>query len=388
MLSNKQFGFRPNRSTLDALFQLTNQINLNMDKRYVTLAVFIDFSKACVQHELLLQKLETLNFDKDTFKLLESYHSQRKQKVLANGIFPNYLNVSQGVPQGSIIVPLLYIIYANDVTKIIKNSQFALYADDLVLFSKCSNLAKAKIGIQKDLKALEKWCAENRIFVNVNKTKCMTFGSKLTLSKNKEVNTNLTISGQPISKVHSYCYLGMLLDEQLNYEQQAQLIVKRVRNKLVQLCSMRYFLTNKAALLIYKNMILPILEYGNIFLSSLSSSTLKKMQIIQNKALRLAIDYRRELSLKDLHTEAKLQKLKVRRQSHTLQFMFHQKSNKKLLVRRATGRITRSSNKLLFKLPRPRTEKFKSSLPYFGFKLWNQVPAGLQKVTDLHCFKH
>ena len=388
LLTGLQYGFRPDRSTLDALYQLTNQINLNLDRKTPTLVTFIDFKKAfdCVQHDLLIHKMKKLNLDPGAILWLESYLNHRKQCVLANSKTSDCLCITQGVPQGSIIGPLLYIIYANEISKIIKHSKIALYADDTVLYSTCKTLTTARYRMQKDLKSLERWCARNGIFINASKTKYMIFASKLKLAAIKDEDIILKVDNQQITRVHSYCYLGITLDEQLNYEQHAQLVIKRVSNKLNQLRSMRYFLNKKASLLIYKNMILPILEYGDIFFSSLSAATLNKLQVIQNRALRLAIDCRRVLNTKDLHKEAKLDKLKVRRKRHILQFLFHKKTNSKLIVRMPRGRVTRSASKVLFKLKKPNSEKFKVSLHYSG--LWNALPAVLQKLDDPVCFKH
>ena len=149
--------------------------------------------------------------------------------------------------------------------------------------------------------------------------------------------------------------------------------------KLIQLKRMRLFLNKKAALLIYKNTILPIMEYGNIFLTSLSVATKKKLQIMQNRALRIA--------LSSNHVEAKLLKLGICRKAHMLQFAFRQKSNRKLLIRKRVGCSTRSSSKTLFKLKKPTTEKYKKSLSYNGFKLWSSLPAGIQSLKESVSFK-
>ena len=274
-----------NRSTLDALYQLTNQINLNMDKRCITLVTFIDFKKAfdCVQHDLLLGKLKNLNLDKLTLKWLESYLTDRQQKVMANGLTSTPRKTTQGVPQGSIIGPLLYIIYANDIANLMKKCEVSLYADDTVLFTNCKSIEKAQKIMQNSLKTLEKWCNRNGIFINVNKTKYMLFGSKVALAKYKDREVTLKVGKQTVARVHNYCYLGVTLDEQLNYELHAQSLFGRVKNKLSQLRAMRYFLNKQAMLMINKNMILQILEYGDIFLSSLSKQTRKSRKFFKTK---------------------------------------------------------------------------------------------------------
>ena len=151
---------------------------------------------------------------------------------------------------------------------------------------------------------------------------------------------------------------------------------------------MKYCLNKQGALLVYKNMILPLLEYGDIFLSSLSVATRKKLQVMQNKALRIALNSRNQESTADLHKLAKLSKLKDRRKMHVLQFMFKKKNEIKLLARKPVGRTTRSSGKILFKLRKPVTEKYKRCISYSGHKSWNQLPSGIQTIENLLCFKY
>ena len=151
---------------------------------------------------------------------------------------------------------------------------------------------------------------------------------------------------------------------------------------------MRSFLTKKAALLVYKNMILPLLEYGDIFLSSLSQNTKNKLQVLQNKGLRLALLADKRESTKPLHEEATLQKLKVRRKVHTLQFLFRKKADRKLFARiPRRGTVTRSAKKINFKIRKPNTEKYKNCVAYYGRKLWNQLPSSKQGIDEGNCFK-
>ena len=203
---------------------------------------------------------------------------------------------------------------------------FRYYADDTVLFTNCNSVDRAQKLMQASLVALEQWCKRNAIFVNVKKTKYMLCGSRVALAKYRDKEIMLKIDKQAISRVHSYCYLGVTLDEQLNYETHAQGIFGRVKHKLYQLRAMRYFLNKQAMLLIYKNMVLPILEYGDIFLSSLSKQTRKAMQVLRNKALKIALNHRKRDSVENVHKEANLAKLDIRRKIHTLQFAFGEKN--------------------------------------------------------------
>ena len=169
---------------------------------------------------------------------------------------------------------------------------------------------------QEDLDRLQNWCIENQIFVNAQKTEYMLFGSKSKINLNVEMSIH--VGQSKLERVNSYTYSGVTLDEQLNYESHMSQIIKRVSDKLYQLNKIRYFLNTRAALLllVYKNMILPIVEYGDVFAISATLETRKKLQKLQNRGLKLAMGKDKLFSTKKLHSEAKLQKLIWRRKQH------------------------------------------------------------------------
>ena len=140
--------------------------------------------------------------------------------------------------------------------------------------------------------------------------------------------------------------------------------------------------------MVYKNMLLPILEYGDVFLTATSVINRKRLQVLQNKGLRCALNKGLETSTKDLHAEAKLLKLKFRREQHILNYMFDQAVNPKLLKSKPTYSIrTRSSFKKLMRIKRPNTEKFKKSLAYQGPKKWNALPESYHHIPDKNSYK-
>ena len=137
LLSDKQHGFRKSHSTTHAIAQVTNYINKKMDARLPTVAVFIDFRKAfdCVQHPVLIQKLNKPGFNMTVINWICSYLSNRQQRVYANETYSSFQDITQGVPQGSVLGPLFYIVYANDLVNKVDNCGIALYADDTVLYT-------------------------------------------------------------------------------------------------------------------------------------------------------------------------------------------------------------------------------------------------------------
>ena len=389
LLSSYQHGFRKERSTSGAVYQLLERINLNMDRRIPTLVTYIDFKKAfdCVQFDILLRKIDKLGLNSHIPKWLKSYLANRQQRVMANGVTSNILDIRQGVPQGSILGPLLYLIYADDLKEVIKKCGFAFYADDTVLYLVHANFVRAKSNMKRNLCAINRWCRKNGIYMNTNKTKFMIFGSKHTLAKVKDFK--LVIEGQEIERVLSYTYLGITLDPSLTFDKHVSKLVIRVTNRVRQLKSMHTFLTSRAALLVYKNMILPIVEYGDFFLSATTKCNRDKLQVLQNKALRVIHKVDRCYSSDTVHLDSRLLKLKYRREIHLVNFMFGIREDLKAREpERRYGIRTRSSNKLNFALRRPNTEKYKNCASYQGIKSWNRLPTAIQQEQNKLIFKN
>ena len=306
LLIEEQHGFRRGHSTIHSVAQFTTFVNKKLDIRSPTIATFIDFRKAfdCVQHPILLDNLVAMGLDNSVVEWVKSYLTERKQRVLANDTYSSYQTVTQGVPQGSVLGPLFYIVYANDLARIIKNCKIAMYADDAVLYISHPNNDIAVQRMQEDLDSLSRWCHDNSIMANTDKTKIMMFGSTNML--NKLTPFELRLEGKVLQRVTSYKYLGITLDSQLNYNLHVKRIVSTVSNKLKQLRRMRSFLNMRAALMVYKAMVLPIIEYGDVFLSATTAENRKRLQTLHNRGLRCALNKGIETSNVELHAQANL----------------------------------------------------------------------------------
>ena len=300
-----QHGFREGHSTMHSVVQLTNYISAKIDSGLPVLATYIDFRKAfdCVQHPTLINKLSQTGLHQSVIDWVQSYLTNRKQRVLANGPLSRFQTIKQGVPQGSILGPLFYIIYANDISQLLTNCKIALYADDTVLYTANNNFLTSVTKMQQDLTVLEQWCNCNGIFVNTDKTKLMVFCSTACLKSLPEFE--VSINGAPLQIVQSYKYLGMTLDSKLNYDKHVQRLITQVSGKLKQFRRMRSFLTPEAAMFVYKNMLLPVIEYGDVLLSACSAENKRRLQVLQNKGLRCALNKQRDrcTGTADLHAE-------------------------------------------------------------------------------------
>ena len=178
-----------------------------MDSGLPVLAAYIDFRKGfdCVQHSTLISKLKQAGLHKSATDWLGSYLSNRSQRVLANDTYSNYLSIKQGVPQGSVLGPLFYIVYANDLCELLTNCGMAIYADDTVLYTSNKDFLISVSKLQVDMVNLEKWCGKNGIMINTDKTKLMIFGSPARLKSLPDFQ--IKINEMPLQTVSSYKYL-------------------------------------------------------------------------------------------------------------------------------------------------------------------------------------
>ena len=179
LLDECQGGFRKNHSTIDTTSKLTVDIYLGINNREVTLACFIDMAKAfdTVNHKILVNKLLKLGIGKNVLKWITNYLTNRNQCTTANGITSTYTDISCGVPQGSILGPLFFIIYVNDIVNILNHCKHLLYADDTVLYIS-GELTHTTALLQQDLNRFKIWCDRNQLTMNIKKTKYVTFGLK------------------------------------------------------------------------------------------------------------------------------------------------------------------------------------------------------------------
>ena len=197
-------------------------------------------------------------------------------------------------------------------------------------------------------------------------------------TKNIKTQNQLFIDNTSIDRVHVYNYLGVHLDEHLTFEAHAKNTIKKVSDKVYQLKKLRHFLTQNAALLVYKNMILPILEYGDIYLASATKGHRKKLQILQNKALKCALSKDRTDGTPEVHAEAKISKLATRRKIHLLLHFFQLTRNPNFKGWKAKLKInTRSNKKKLMLVKKPNLVKFQNSITYRG-------PPDIQNHRHIH----
>ena len=291
--------------------------------------------------------------------------------------------VNCGVPQVSILGPLLFIAYINDVKTCIGDSGIGLYADDTVLFAHDKDKNAAHARLQEMLDNFVEWSEMNALTINIQKTKFMTFGTRSKVKRAKDLK--VVINGVQIQQVPSFKYLGFTLDSVLSFTNHITALLNIVTHKMYILGKIRRFITEYAAIRIYKAMILPYFDYADIIYDKANQGYLDKLQRVQNRCLKICMLTNIKTDTDLVHSHTKVSKLENRRKVHLRNFMFQRKSNADLLDAIVVG--TRARDAPLFKTEFPRYEAYKRSVLYNGATEWNSLSAEIRNVDQFLPFK-
>ena len=283
ILIDEQFGFRKNYSTCLGALHLTEHVIRNIDKGNYCIGVFMDLSKAfdTIDHHILLQKLYHYGIRGIALKLFENYLSNRRQYVMVDGVCSDYSNVTCGVPQGSVLGPLLFLIYINDIKQTSDVLNFSLFADDTSVVTTHSNISTLVQITNDELGKLNDWFKCNKLFLNYNKTNYIIFRSR-----NRSVPQNIppvSIGNNIIHRKEHVQFLGIILDEFLNWKHHINYISIKLSKSVGVLSRLKYILPSNILLMLYNSIILPHLNYCDIIWGNTFKTYLDKIQILQKK---------------------------------------------------------------------------------------------------------
>ena len=300
-----QFGFREKHSTSHALISLTEMIRNALDNKEFACGIFIDLKKAfdTVDHEILLNKLDYYGIRGLPNDWFRSYLTGRKQFVSINGYDSEVLESNIGVPQGSVLGPLLFLIYINDLNHCIKNSTVHHFADDTNLLHINKDINKLNKLLNQDLKSLCNWLKANRIALNAAKTEMLFFRNP-----NRPINTelNLKIDGKKIVPAHNVKYLGVYLDEFLSFKSHASELSSKLRRSNGMLAKIRHFVPSETLRSIYFSIFDSNLTYCCTVWGQKGNSSIDKIISLQNSALRILTFSDNRSPSKPLYTQLKI----------------------------------------------------------------------------------
>ena len=381
LLDKRQGGFRPGHSTVKTCAYFTEDLYIANNNNEVTIAVYIDAMKAfdTVNHQILIKKLQKFGIAGRLLNWLINYLTNRKQCTIANDIVSEYRDITYGVPQGSVLCPLLFLIYINDISNSVFNSKISMYADDTVIYISHSDMKTAISLIQSDLDNLYTWCNRNKLTINCKKTKYCLYGMRSAIKRSKMLDIQLSLNTNILERVCSYRYLGLILDEHLTYNKHIKEMNKLISHKLYLLSKIRRYITQDACINIFKTMVLSVIEYCDIVYAGTTQTNLSAIDKLFYRGLRICLNYNNMISRKLLCNQCMVAPLKDRRNAHLLLFMHKQLNQDHLLKGKVAN--TRLQSGPVFKTYKPNNEKAKLSVLYRGAIKWNGINANSRNLS-------
>ena len=281
-----QFGFRKKYSTNHALLSIVEGIKDNLDTKKFGCGVFIDLEKAfdTVNHRILLSKLEHYGIrgvENDWFR---SYLTSRMQRVRLDGVTSDYLGISCGVPQGSILGPLLFLLYINDMNKAVKNYIIHHFADDTNLLCDDKNPDKLKKKMNEDLKLIFEWLCSNRLSLNVSKTEFIVFKPPRRSLDNR---ITLKLNGKTLYESSKIKYLGLIMDDRLTWKHHIFELRKKINKSIGIISKMKYLSPLPVLLSLYYSLVHSHLNYGICVWGNAAKHELDKIFLAQKKVVRI-----------------------------------------------------------------------------------------------------
>lgn len=382
-----QSGYRPKHSTKTAMLKVLDDIGILIDSGKPVALILLDFSKAfdSVSHRMLCRKLvRNFGFSCDAANLIKSYLSDRYQSVCSNNSLSSFLPVPSGVPQGSILGPILFTLYINDLPNVLKHCKVHIYADDVQLIFDCSNFSTETIAalVNEDLDRISSWARSNGLSLNVRKTFAIMINENRQLSK-----PQLKLNDTDITFVEGAKNLGFKITSNFEWDDFFAAQCGKIYAKLRNLQLGAHFLSTDIKLKLFKSLVLPHFIECDFLLLQASARSLNKMRVALNACVRFVFHLSRFSSVS--HLQARLIGCRFENFAKLrccLSIFKLLECQKPLYLHRKLIPL-RSSRSRKFLLPRHRTVKYGNSFFVKGVAIWNSLPNFITVERSAAVFK-
>ena len=390
IFSHFQFGFRENHSTSHAILSFMKTVTTSIDKGLHTVGIFLDFSKAfdTINHEILLHKLSHYGIRGKALEWFRSYLTDRTQFVSVNNCNSSTLPITCGVPQGSLLGPLLFITYINDIQKSSNLLSFILFADDSNIFFSHENANQLLRTVNSELKNVTDWIKANKLSLNLQKTNYMLFSNKINSLPGAIIFDNAALVNVSTTK-----FLGVFIDEKLSWKTHIDNICKTISRNIGIINKLKYFLPSRTLLTLYHTLILPYINYGIIAWGCAIQTQLNRILLLQKKALRIIFQTQFRSHTDILFFENNILKVKDIYVFQLGQFMFKLSKDdlpaifSDMFCKNASVHNYPTRQRNCYHLPLTRTLFAQNSFVFAGCAYWNSLPNDIKEAPSLSNFK-
>lgn len=391
ILYENQSAYRSKYSCESALNLMISDWKEAIENGEIITVVFLDLKRAfeTVSRDIMAKKLSNIGIVGIELNWFTSYMANRQQKVNYNNKFSNVNTVPIGLAQGTQLSVFLFLLYINDIASAAKFGKIYLFADDTVLVIRCKNIDTAINQTNEDLSNMQKWLNQNKLMLNTKKTEYMIVSKKkLNIQTNK-----IKIGNDEITRVAHVKYLGIIIDENLNFNKQMDSLSKRLSSKINFMKRISRKLTFDTKKIIYNAIILPNFDYCSTLYVNCNREHIKILQKLQNRAMRIVLNCEFRTHTKLMLESLNWLNIYQRINYNIILYVFKMKNkltpqyltNKLQYASDTHNRNTRSRNEI--RLPNFKSDFARRNLFYNGVKLFNELPIVMKNETSLAKFK-
>lgn len=384
IIHDNQYGFRRGRSTEDAIRELTAQIYEHLDKTIPSLVIFLDLSKAfdTVDHKKMIDKLWNCGFRGPVHNLLKSYLNNRQQFVKIDNAESGRRTVEYGVPQGTVLGPVLFQIYINSLLKMKSSGLVMSFADDTTIQYAADNWTDLELKVKNDFPNLQNWFKRNKLTLNLEKSKCIPFASyESGLPELKELQMD---DNTRIPCVKNIKYLGVIIDCHLRWDHHVRFLVGKLRRLLHKFRILETYLKDRKYLkIIYYALVQSQISYGIIGWGGAYERHIRNLNVIQKWILKIIHNKKRTYPSDQLFQLSQVLDI---RQLYVLKILTNVHASKIKLNKVDYLHNTRQKDQA-YKTIRSNKRIGQRSASYLAPRIFAVVPSNLRYTINCSAFK-
>ena len=377
-----QYGFQKGVSTQDAILHVTEKIYENLNNKQTTIAAFIDFSKCfdTLNRDILIRKLHAYGIRGTPLALISSYLSNRLQAVKINSMISSFNSINIGVPQGSVLGPLLFLIYVNELPFISELFKVVLFADDTTLLFENQNSAILSELCNRGLRTFHDWCCANRLSINISKTNLILFSNIYS----RNVFPDIFLNNVKVNFASSVRFLGVEIDEKLKFKKHINIISSKVAKSTGILFKLRQYLPLRTLISVYRSLVETHLNYCTLIFGNAYDTHIHSLEVAQRKCIRIVAKQQLQAHTNRFFSEFKLLKFKDIYKWNLGIYMYKHRNS---FETNNNLHGTRSSLNYFRPVFQRLNLTQSQSISYQAPSNWNAIPVDIQNLPSVSLFK-